>query len=180
VAGVETQGQVEVAEMKRRTFISFLAATLTGAVRKALAWLGYSPLKDSTLDTLSAVVHPLLGLEVGLAHYREFFQYRAGRVPRYLELYERFERYLDGISTKRYLRDFRGCKPEQRRKVLEAFRAEHSRGGKWISRYHDHVILEILQLFANTDAWLMLGYDYWPGDPVGLQAYTKKIERAGR
>jgi len=36
------------------------------------------------------------------------------------------------------------------------------------ARFARHVVREVFRRFARTDAWVLAGYDAWPGTPRGL------------
>jgi hypothetical protein len=36
-----------------------------------------------------------------------------------------------------------------------------------------HFVRPLIDLFAATDAWVLLGYQSWPGQPEGLASYRQ-------
>jgi hypothetical protein len=40
-------------------------------------------------------------------------------------------------------------------------------------QFRNYVLLEVLALFCQTDAWVALGYEAWPGTPRGLETYRE-------
>jgi len=43
--------------------------------------------------------------------------------------------------------------------------------------YHRHIVREVLALFARTDAWILLGYEAWPGTARGFTRYVQAPPR---
>jgi hypothetical protein len=46
-------------------------------------------------------------------------------------------------------------------------------GGRAWAAYDRFIMREALALFADTDAWVLTGYDGWPGTPRGLERYRR-------
>jgi hypothetical protein len=140
------------------------------------------------LQTLLAAAAAVAGATIRQEHYAAFFQWRAAHVHGHLRLYERFcaavdraARGLEGVT-------FAGCSPATQHRILDrAFRARTDAAvpGPWLRRlreydwqlYERHILREVLALFAVTDAWLLLGYDAWPGTPRGFERYRRALVR---
>jgi hypothetical protein len=45
-------------------------------------------------------------------------------------------------------------------------------GRRWVT-YNTVIFDEALALFADTDAWILAGYEGWPGTPRGLERYRR-------
>src|SRR5262249_62395582 len=91
---------------------------------------------------------------------------------------DRAAKSMEGVA-------FAGSSPGTQNRILDrAFRAraEAAVPGPWLRRlrgydwqlYERHILREVLELFAATDAWLLLGYDAWPGTPRGLDRYRRR------
>lgn len=171
----------------RRRFLVWLG--LAGAAGAGLAWwrrrpigrwlIGVSlagerpgPLPDSTAATLRAATLALLHDRVEPTHYLEFFRWRAAHLPGARALYERFEATADRAARRLGHADFRDAPADARRRILGAMRP--ARGWTRVrrvlfsrdeARYAHHVVREIFRRFARTDAWVLAGYDAWPGMP---------------
>jgi hypothetical protein len=137
-------------------------------------------LEDRVLQTLMSTTKALAGLPVELAHYEDYFRWHAETVPGYKTLYERFAATVERSAGC----NFSDCDIETQRKILaSAFETRTSPGRldrlrrgvldrDWLL-YDEYVVREILALFARTDAWILLGYDAWPGMPRGLESYRQ-------
>jgi len=174
----------------RRRFLGWLGlAVAVGAVatvwrRDALRrWLlavdptpaPPGPLRDSTADTLRAAVLALLDERIEPDHYVDFFRWRAGRVSGARALYERFEVTVDRLARARGAGGFRGAERAEQRLILGDMLPV--RGMKRVrrllldrddERFARHIVREIFHRFARTDAWVIAGYDSWPGLPRAI------------
>ncbi|MBW1807008.1 MAG: hypothetical protein JRJ87_02355 [Deltaproteobacteria bacterium] len=200
--------------MKRRTFLTSLAITLGGAVLGCLESLSGTArsffftaaaradsqnapdsytgkVRDETIATLIDVTHVLLQAPIEESHYQEFFRFRAENVPGYHELYVEFGAFLNRRAKLRRLPDFSNCERTVQASILNEISEEALAQSslspvqkKYLTRFQKRIILEILRVFSQTDAWLLLGYESWPGSPAGLDRYTKplpiKAPRAGK
>lgn len=134
-------------------------------------------LDAATTTALAAAAEALVG-EAGRApRYLDPFRWRAANLPGYLDVYRRFARFVDTSA-------FAALPPEDRRRLLVARfppgRLRQALLG-WMAPERGllrrHVVEEILATYAATDAWTDLGYDGWPGQPRGLDAYRRPPER---
>jgi len=133
------------------------------------------PLRDSTAETLLATVHALLGDAVEPTHYADFFRWRAGHLPGHRRLYEEFEVAVDRAARRRGHAGFRSCPRDGQRRILRgmlpASGVERIRRGlvaRNHARFGQEIVRPIFRRFANTDAWILSGYDAWPGMPRAM------------
>jgi len=138
-------------------------------------------LSAGTLQTLEAVTVTLVDTPVEMSHYVGYFQWRAGNIAGYRDLYEECARGLDEAASRAAGLSFSRCDRDVRLRILG--RVDLSRSGirtvamnlydrSWI-RFEQYVVREILALFVRTDGWVLLGYETWPGTPRGLDSYTQ-------
>jgi hypothetical protein len=174
----------------RRKFLGWMGLVLaTGA---AGAWWRFEPLRgwlvsaglapaptgslrDSTADTLRAAVLALLEERVDPRHYLDCFRWRARHVPGARALYERFEATVDRAARAGGASGFRSAGGAHQRRILEGMLP--ARGLRRIprlliardeARFARHIVREIFRRFAVTDAWVLAGYDAWPGMPRAI------------
>jgi len=172
------------------TIAGGLAVRRWGAALKhpALGDASTGPLPEAVVTTLVAATRTLVDTEVESTHYATFFRWRAETLRGYRALYERFVAALDRAAREAGDRDFAGGGTARRRAILRqidvtgvtgrvsrlyvlAFRRDSFRFERYIFR-------EALALFSQTDGWVLLGYETWPGTPRGLESYTKAPGRA--
>lgn len=182
--------------MPRRLRLS--RRTLLGAGAGAAAALGIwrwleapavqatapGPVTGATLATLVAAARTVIGRPIEESHYVEYFRWRAEHLPGYRTLYERFAARVDRDARRAARCGFAGCGLADRARVLgPASRARAPRsivdvawlaaGGRAWAVYDRLILREALALFAETDAWVLTGYDGWPGTPRGLDRYRR-------
>lgn len=192
--------------LSRRTFLWAISAGaaagsaavlgVSAAVRTVARRLGPLVIDDAPTGELSATqVRTLLAAAAAVAgasireeHYAAFFRWRAAHLRGHLRLYARFCVAVDRAARGAEGTVFADCSAEVRNRILErAFRARADaavpepslrrlRDFDW-RLYERHILREILALFAATDAWLVLGYDTWPGTPRGLERYRRAPAR---
>ena len=109
-----------------------------------------------------------------------FFRWRSENLSGYRSLYERFAVVVDRAAKKSRKPDFASCDMEVRREILQRFTPStyalvFERDGL---RFEKYIFRQILDLFSRTDAWILLGYESWPGTPRGLDTYTKAPSKA--
>lgn len=133
------------------------------------------PLRDATAATLRAATLALLHDRVEPSHYLEAFRWRAANVRGARALYERFEAAVDRAAARAGHDAFRFAPPEARRRILERMlpargwtRVRRALVGRDESRWARHVVREIFRRFSRTDAWVLSGYDAWPGMPRAI------------
>jgi hypothetical protein len=128
------------------------------------------------------------------AHYASYFSWRAENLPGYRGLYEAVRAGLDGLADADHGVPYAQADLDWRRQGMAALiaaptpasalsetrlpleRAESlaAEDTLWlyISRY---LLAEIALVFMQTNAWIMLGYEGWPGQARGLDAYTQPL-----
>lgn len=138
------------------------------------------PLDTATLATLLAAARALVGDAARRPQYGELLRSRAEAVAGYRRLYRRFAARLEAEAGPGGLgnlpegearRIVARLAPPGRLRRLRLGLAEDERG-----LFRSRVVLELLGLYAATDAWIALGYDAWPGTPRGLEVYTRPAE----
>jgi hypothetical protein len=144
-------------------------------------------LSESALEALLAASAVAIGFSVDMAKYADLFRWRAANLPGYRDLYEEFAERADSVAMRRGGVSFASGATGLRQAVLaEVFgtaRSVETRLGRIAAgifqrhrlRLRDHTVGEALLLFARTDALVLLGYDGWPGQPRGLDAYTRAL-----
>lgn len=145
-------------------------------------------LSVTQLRTLLAAAAAVAGAPIRQEHYAAFFRWRAAHLRGHLKLYQRFCAAVDRAARGANRTAFADCPPQVQHRILErAFRARADAAvpGPWLRRlrehdwqlYERHILRETLALFAATDAWVLLGYDAWPGTPRGFERYRRAPAR---
>ncbi len=191
--------------LSRRTFLAALSAGaagsaallgVLGAARVVGRRLGPPAVDDAAtgelganqLRTLLAATAAVAGAAIRQEHYAAFFRWRAAHLRGHLRLYQRFCAAVDRAARGANRTAFADCPAEAQYRILErAFRARADAAlhGPSLRRlldydwqlYERHILREVLALFAATDAWLLLGYDAWPGTPRGFERYRRAPAR---
>jgi len=156
----------------------------TAASRAALEATAPGAVRERTVATLVAAAGTVIGKPIEPAHYTEYFRWRGEHRPGYRTLYERFAVRVDRDARRTAGRAFIDCGVEDRTRVLgPAARARDPRSaldvvwlktvGRAWAEYDRFIFDEALALFADTDAWVLTGYDGWPGIPRGLDRYRR-------
>jgi hypothetical protein len=185
--------------LSRRTLLGAAAAACAAAALGVWRWLDEpggpawspelsatapGPVADATLATLVAAARTVIGRPIDPAHYAEYFRWRAEHLPGYRTLFERFAARIDRDARRTAGCAFAGCGTAARARVLRpASRARAPRsvldaawmaaGGRAWAAYDRFILDEALALFAGTDAWILTGYEGWPGTPRGLDRYRR-------
>ena len=147
------------------------------------------PLSAGALNTLLVTTGALAGVPVQIAHYEDFFRWRAENLRGYKTLYEQFAAALDRRARRLVGCDFVDCSRQMQQKMLEELPQVRSANTRWHRvrfavferewlRFDQYIIHDILLLFLRTDAWTLLGYEAWPGTPRGLDRYTQAPSQA--
>jgi hypothetical protein len=154
-------------------------------------------LDDRTLDTLHALAATYVGPHGAVSHYRAYFAWRAENLPGYLTTYRVFATSLDAAALNLTGSVFTEADETTRQEIMHYAlelpnpdsslyapvypetppEAPPSLGLEerlW-QRFHSLVIAEVVYVFLQTNAWIMLGYLNWPGQPRGLEQYTQPI-----
>jgi hypothetical protein len=186
-------------EVSRRTLLGASAGACAAVALGAWRWLSEvggparepaldatspGPATDGTVAALVAASGTIIGRRIEPSHYAEYFRWRAEHLPGYRTLYERFASQVDRAARRTAGCPFAGCGDSVRRRLLSAaHRARNPRGAldavwmaaggrRWVA-YNVFIFDESLALFAETDAWVLLGYEGWPGEPRGLDRYRR-------
>jgi hypothetical protein len=146
-------------------------------------------LSTGALNTLLVTTGVLAGVPVQIAHYEDFFRWRAENLRGYKILYEQFAAALDRRARRSVGCDFVDCSRQMQQKMLEELPQLRSANTRWHRvrftvferewlRFDQYIVHDILLLFLRTDAWTLLGYEAWPGTPRGLDLYTQAPSKA--
>jgi hypothetical protein len=147
------------------------------------------PLGAEALSTLLLATRALAGVPVQIAHYEEFFRWRAENLRGNKALYEQFAAALDRRARRSVGCAFVDCSRQVQQKILEKVPQVRSANTRWqrvrvaaLERnwllFDKYIVRDILLLFSRTDAWTSLGYEAWPGTPRGLDRYTQAPSEA--
>jgi hypothetical protein len=147
------------------------------------------PLSARALNALLVATRALAGVSVRIAHYEDFFRWRAENLRGYKALYEQFAIALDRRARRSVGCDFVDCSRQMQQKILENVPEVRSATTRWdkvrvsvLERdwllFDRYIVRDILLLFSRTDAWTLLGYEAWPGTPRGLDRYTQAPSKA--
>jgi hypothetical protein len=147
------------------------------------------PLSARALNALLVATRALAGVSVRIAHYEDFFRWRAENLRGYKALYEQFAAALDRRARRSVGCDFVDCSPQIQQRILEKVPQLRSANTRWdkvrvsvLERdwllFDRYIVRDILLLFCRTDAWTLLGYEAWPGTPRGLDRYTQAPSKA--
>jgi hypothetical protein len=146
-------------------------------------------LSAGALNTLLAATTTLAAVPVQIAHYEDFFRWRAEHLRGYKALYEQFAATLDRRTRRAVGCDFVDCNRQMQQQMLEGLPQLRSANTRWHTvrvavlerewlRFDRYIVRDILVLFLRTDAWTSLGYEAWPGTPRGLERYTQAPSHA--
>jgi hypothetical protein len=146
------------------------------------------PLSEAVLNTLLAATRALAGVPVQIAHYEDFFRWRAENLRGYTTLYEQFAAALNRRARRLHGCDFIHCSQQMQQQILVTLPQVRSADTRWHGmrvavlerewvRFDQYIVQSILLLLYRTDAWPLLGYEAWPGTPRGLERYTQAPHR---
>lgn len=142
------------------------------------------PLSAETTVALRALVEAIfIAYPVDIDRYQRYYEFHAEKIAGYRQIYMQFTAELDRSARWVYRRSFADCSASDRRQLLKPWwNVPQSRqeeiisavlqGTTWM-QISQYVLQETLRLFMNTDAWIIIGYDGWPGMARGLQAYLQ-------
>jgi hypothetical protein len=144
-------------------------------------------LTPQTLKTLRATTAAILqDRPSGMSHYEDFFRWRAEHVQGYNQLYDTFAATLDKLTKKASNRAFIDVDVAQQRQILdqaisvhpsrlpyqlETLRVTLFEKDQWF--FDEYIIRQIFQVYARTDALILVGYESWRSQPRGLENYRK-------
>jgi hypothetical protein len=153
-------------------------------------------LDEATIAALVALAAAYVGSYGSVSHYRTYFVWRAENLPGYLHTYQVFAPALDAAAqqisgspfaeadaiTQKDIIRYTLELPEPESGLFDPVFREPPISSPltfeeqlW-QRFHRMVLGELITVFLNTNAWIMLGYDSWPSQPRGLEKYTEPIE----
>lgn len=175
------------------------AAFLDQATRDGTTTQDDIPTEPGALDgetraTLAAMVAAYVGTgNGGTTHYAPFFDWQAANVPEQRRRFTLFARTLnlaaDDLNGTSYaaaplevqrdiLRDGMGVPlPDSMWFDPQAATAEPEEDDALWLEFNRHIIAEMVKIFLQTNALIMLGYNFWPGQPAGLDEYITPIEQ---
>jgi hypothetical protein len=182
-------------QLSRRQFIqAALGAAAAGVLRVDVL----AQQEQSVIDTLMTVVDAYVEDNGSISHYATYLNWRAEHLPRYSRLYALFAAALDrtaqdltGTSYAETARSLRRAillegleLPDPQSALLDprdprTGAQPWSREERMWLQFDRYIVGEIVLLFTQTNAWIMLGYDGWPGQPRGLERYTQPISAGG-
>lgn len=140
-------------------------------------------INQHVVKTLLAVTEHIIEYPIEEEHYKDYFRWRAENLKGYKNLYEQFTSSLDYTAKNLCNCDFIKCDKSKQHQIVKSigpsgkFDKLKKRIFKetWLSAER-YIFSEVLSLFAITDAWLVIGYKTWPGQPRGLYEYTQPPE----
>ncbi len=143
-------------------------------------------LSPEVSQNLQALVDAFVGENSGsISHYAPVFDFRARYLPDYRETYTLLSETLDLAAQDIAGQPYRDAPRDVREAILydglgvvspESTRfsitpAQDTPADDLWLRFNQQVIGEILNVYMETNAMILLGYDRWPGQPRGLDAY---------
>lgn len=175
--------------ISRRTFLKSLAAVTVAAAggialdqfielsnRQYLPDVPPGELDDDTLRVLLALTETVFAAYPlsSTAHYRRYYRYRAGHVAGERAAMQETVSRLNAAAQQQFRADFLALSAENRRTLitphLNAYHAEQGAQALAI------VLSRMLMLYMHTDAYLILGYEQWPGQARGLETYQQPVQ----
>ena len=126
------------------------------------------PLSGQALNALLVATRTLAGVPVQIAHYEDFFRWRAENLRGHKALYEQFATALDRRARRAVGDNFADCSRQMQQKILEELPQVRNAGTRWHRvrvavlerdwvRFDQYIVSNILLLFYRTDAWTLLG-----------------------
>jgi hypothetical protein len=146
-------------------------------------------LSVKALNVLLETTRALAGVPIQIAHYEDFFRWRAENLRGYKAIYEQFAAILDRRARRSGGCDFVKCNRQMQQKMLQELPQLRDANTKWHKvrvavlereslRFDQYIVHDILLIFLRTSAWTLLGYEGWPGTPRGLDRYTRAPSQA--
>jgi hypothetical protein len=139
-------------------------------------------LEDGILQILLTATETIADVPIDTVHYENLFRWRSENLRGYNNLYNKFARALNSSAKRLTGKDFIGADRETQLRILDKTYQIRMSTGKlnlvrfgiferdWIL-FDRYIIRDILRLFIRTDAWIMLGYESWPGKVRRLRRY---------
>ncbi|TVR22474.1 MAG: hypothetical protein EA396_06005 [Anaerolineaceae bacterium] len=151
-------------------------------------------LDEQTRVTLAAMVAAYVGTgNGGTNHYAPFFDWQAVNVPEQRRRFTLFARTLNLAANDLSDTSYAAAPLDVRRAILrdgmgvvmpdsvwfdpQSATAEPDEDDALWLEFNRHIIVEMVKIFLQTNALIMLGYNFWPGQPAGLDEYTTPIEQ---
>lgn len=188
----------------RRQFLFGLVTALTAQAApirfaSGIYWMQDDepgPVDDTVIANLLAMVETLVHGHGSIEHYRTYFNWRTQNLPRYKPYYELFSIGLDEAARTLGEASFIDASDATRQAILTtAIELPHPQSALlrptpaltlpsgeipldeslWL-RFDQYIIGEMIMIYTQTNAWIMLGYDAWPGVPRGLDRYPLPVE----
>jgi hypothetical protein len=179
VVGASAVGAVLI-ERWKVGFLSSLQALHHGLVDPVIKKAPTGVLSEQALKALLAVTQTLVDSPVETSHYVEFFQWRSQNLQGYKDVYEQFAFTVNHAAKQSVNQEFSDSETGVRLRILQktrlAGRINRIQMGlferDWL-RFEKYIVREILEVFNRTDAWILLGYESWPGTARGLVEYRE-------
>ncbi|MCB9454512.1 MAG: hypothetical protein H6671_00835 [Anaerolineaceae bacterium] len=144
------------------------------------------PMDDVVRETMRAVITTIfVNFPVDADRYEQYLVYHAEKINGYGKVYQDFVTELNRDSAYTYSKTFVDCNERERRFVLAPWlRMPITRDERLMDGFghgifslqvSQHIFRELLTMFMNTDAWIAVGYEAWPGMPRGLDNYTQPL-----
>lgn len=130
-------------------------------------------LDENTLSVLLVTARTITALPVLYGPYADYYAYQAEKRPGRMDIYKAFATAVRR-DMGRTASDFAALAESERSALIRRIR--QSAAG-WA--FETAIFRETLALFAKTDAWLLLGYDAWPGQARGLESYRLPLSNRG-
>ena len=134
---------------------------------------GAGPPSPATLATLLWFVEAVIGLPIDRAHYETFLRWRCEHLPGYRAMCDALAGALEQAAVARGQPSFAAAAPALQRSLADEISASKAPALAGVATLRR----ELLTLFAHTDAWVLSGYDGWPGVPRGFDAYRRAPAR---
>lgn len=161
-----------------------------------MAAQGTGTLEDEVMAALMTVVRVYVGDEFGpVDHYPPYFAWRAENLQGYRALYRAFAAGLNGMAQREGGTDFVDADEEIKRDILRyaldlpspssPLHTPRVNPGDWLQmstqdrlwlRFDRYIIAQIVDVFIQTNAWIMLGYEGWRGQATGLDTYMNPLD----
>jgi hypothetical protein len=149
--------------LTRRSWIK-LGAACGGTLAVAGAgygWMATQVDDATTIAIMVAAAEAVIGIPVERSHYERYFEWRLRELPKSAAEYRHAAEVLERSARAELGSSFvKASLPGRLRLCDESLDIRLRR--------------EMLELFANTDAWVALGFAGWPGMARGFDAYRKR------
>ncbi len=175
-------------------------SSILSSIRALYSWLINPTLSNKptgkidgrTIEVLLVTSEILCGTSIERKHYKDYFCWCSENLRGYKTIYEQFKVSLDHSAKQSFGCYFVDCDKSMQlqiiKKILQSHKTLLSQTTSRLYRikigiferdwqlFNKYIFSEILNIFARTDAWVLLGYESWPGIPRGLNKYRKAIQ----